>query len=226
MIKLIIFDWDDVIVLGAKEGYFKCYHLALAGVGVRLDSKEERKRILEKWGKNHREELRELLKENPRLLEGACRIYEENLFGDAYLNGLKKARGISNILKKLSKNYKLCVATGANPNLLRERIIPKLKIPSVFSLIISSYDIEDVNKHKPHPFMIEKILKSQGFKPGETVFVGDAKGDVLMAKAVGVIPIVVLSGHLNKKEAKELGVKYIIEDITKIEGVLEELNRD
>jgi len=36
MIKSIIFDWDDVITLGSKVGYFKCYHQAAVGVCVEL----------------------------------------------------------------------------------------------------------------------------------------------------------------------------------------------
>lgn len=62
MIKLIIFDWYDVFTLGSKEGYFKCYHEALAEVGVYLKPEEEKKRIFAKLGKHHKEELKELLK--------------------------------------------------------------------------------------------------------------------------------------------------------------------
>ena len=56
-IKLLIFDWDDVFTLGSKEGYFACYHETLIGLGVNLNAKEERKRILKKWGQPHQEEL-------------------------------------------------------------------------------------------------------------------------------------------------------------------------
>ena len=44
MIKLIVFDWDDVITLGAKEAYFAAYHQALVEVGVHLTLQEEQKR--------------------------------------------------------------------------------------------------------------------------------------------------------------------------------------
>ena len=67
MIKLIIFDWDDVFTLGSKEGYFACYHKAINGVGVHLSPEEEHKRILAKWSRTFREELKELLKEHPEI---------------------------------------------------------------------------------------------------------------------------------------------------------------
>ena len=50
-LKLIIFDWDDVITLGAKDGYFACYDFALAKVGVALPENVKTERILRKCGK-------------------------------------------------------------------------------------------------------------------------------------------------------------------------------
>ena len=49
MIKLIIFDWDDVLTIGSKEGYFACYHKAINSVGIYLSPEEEYRRIVLKW---------------------------------------------------------------------------------------------------------------------------------------------------------------------------------
>jgi phosphoglycolate phosphatase-like HAD superfamily hydrolase len=225
MIKLIVFDWDDVITLGSKEGYFKCYHEAMVGSGVFLDPKEERKRILAKWGKSQLEELRELLKDQPELLDTAHEIYERNLFGSTFSDELRMMDGTNDLLRRLGSKYILCVATAVNPKLLREVVMPKFKVPDVFSQIISACDLEDADKHKPHPYMLEEIMRTQGVKPEHTVFVGDSKMEVIMSRAAHVEPIVVLTGHLNRKEAEELGVKYIISDVTKLESVLSALNR-
>lgn len=224
MIKLIVFDWDDVFTIGSKEGYFKCYHETLAELGVHLESKEEKKRILTKWGKPHREELRELLKEHPELLDKGCKIYESKLFGDTFIESVSIIPGTRKLVEKLSSNYILCVATGLNPEILKNKVIPRFNFPNVFRQILSSYDIDDVEKQKPHPFMIEQILKDQKVEPHEAIFVGDAKGDVTMARDAGLIPIVVLSGHLSKDEAEELKVKYIIKDVTQLEKILIKLN--
>jgi beta-phosphoglucomutase-like phosphatase (HAD superfamily) len=35
MVKLIIFDFDGVIITGSNEGYFTCYHKALEAIGVK-----------------------------------------------------------------------------------------------------------------------------------------------------------------------------------------------
>ena len=224
MIKLIIFDWDDVFTLGSKEGYFECYHKALVGVGVYLEPEEEKKRIFAKWGKHHREELKELLKENPKLLNRACEIYESKLFGNTFIDNLSMITDTKKLVEKLSRKYILCVATGLNPEILKNKIIPKFNFPNVFKQIISSYDIDDIKKQKPNPYMVEQILKTQKIKPTEAILVGDAKSDVIMAKDAGLLPVVVLSGNLNRKEAEKLEVKYIIEDVTYLENVLTELN--
>lgn len=225
MLKLIVFDWDDVITIGSKEGYMKCYHDALVEVGVFLDPEEERKRILAKWSTPHREKFqRWLLKEKPELLDRACALYEKKLFGGTFVNELIINVGTVELLHLLHSRYILCVATGMDPRLLKEVVVPKFRIPNVFGQVISTYEIDDPEKHKPHPHILESIMKKQNALPAETVFVGDAKDDVLMARAAHVEPIVVLTGHLNRKEAEELGVKYIISDLTKLECVLSRIS--
>ena len=225
MIKLIVFDWDDVFTLGAKEGNFRCYHETLVELGVRLKPEEERKRILAKWGNIHKEELRELLRENPKLLDRACEIYKSKLFGNIYVDSLSIIPGTKKLVERLSKKYILCVATGLNSKILKDKVIPKFDFPNVFKQIISSYDIEDVEKQKPDPYMVEQILKTQRIKPSEAVLVGDAKGDVIMARGAGLLPIVVLSGNLSRIEAEKLKVEYIIEDVTHLENVLMKLDK-
>ncbi len=225
MIKLIIFDWDDVFTKGSTEGYFKCYHEALKSVGVNLDPKEEKRRILASWGSTVEAEFSGLLKENPQLQEEAMAKYEQLLFGGTFVDCLSVVEGAPELLERLSRNYKLTIATGVNPKLLREKIMPKFGIPPVFSQIISVYDVPDQDKGKPHPFMVEQILSTQNVSPEETVLVGDAENDVQMARAAGVTPVVVLTGHLKESEAKALGVSLIIPNVTHVEDAIARLSK-
>jgi len=224
MIKLIIFDWDDVITIGAIKGYFACYRKAINGVGVSLSPEEEKKRILAKWGKSFKTEIEELLIEKPELVDQACEIYYQEFWGNTFVDALKLVPGVNETLLQLKDKYILAVATGNDQRMLKERIIPKFNIPSVFSQIVTSHDIADQEKTKPHPYMLELIMKKQHVTPAETVMVGDAKTDVLMARNAKVIPIVVLSGHLSRLEAEELEVKNIIDDATQIETALAEID--
>lgn len=223
MRKLVVFDWDDVIVLGAKEGYFACYHKAVEGVGVFLSPEEEEKRILAKWSKPYREEIKELLKEYPNKVDNACAIFEKEYWGDTFTKELRLVPGVIDLLNRLHEKYSLAVATGKHPKMLYEHEIPHFGIPNVFSHIISSHDITDVDKMKPHPYMVEKIMNDVGVKPNETVLVGDAVTDMQMAFAAGVTPIAVLTGHMSTEQATDLKVKYIIPDVTHIESILNTL---
>lgn len=221
MIKLIIFDWDDVFVKGSKEGYFKCYHETLAKLGIHLGADEEKRRILENWSKPHKEELRGLLDEHPEKLNEACRIYENMLFGtDIFISSIKPLKGVVETLNNLKGKYKLAIATGIHPKLL-SKIMARFEIPAVFQKIISAYDIKEEKNHKPAPYMLNVIMKYLDVAPDETIYVGDAESDVLMAQNAGVTPVVVLTGHLSKLETQKMEVKYIIEDVTKIGAILD-----
>lgn len=224
MIKLIVFDWDDVLIRGAIEGYFKCYHEAIIGVGVYLDKKEEHRRILIKWSKHHTEELEELLKEYPELINKASKIYVKHLFGDTFVNSLAEIKGVNDVLLRLKNKYILTVASGAHPRIIKEKVIPAFKIPNVFSEIITSYDIKDAQKRKPHPYVIQKMMKDQKVKPEETIYVGDAKSDMVMARAAGVTPVAVLSGQMSLKDTRILNIQYVIPDVTYIEKLVKKIN--
>lgn len=224
MIKLIIFDWDDVFTLDSREGYIKCLHDTLLKLNIHLDPKEEEKRIHQTWSKPHRDELQNLLKERPELLDKACKIYEDLFFNGTFIDSLRLVKGSSELLIRLSNKYKLAIATGAHPKILKDKVFNKFKIPQVFSQIVSAYEIEDESKQKPNTYMLEKIMKDQSVNLDETVYVGDAKNDVLMAQNANVPMVVVLTGHLNKSEAEDLKVPYIIEDVTKLESVLSKLD--
>lgn len=223
MIKLIIFDWDDVFSQGSTTGYYKCYHEAIAGVGIELDPEIERQRIAAKWGSGHREEIAELLQEHPELVDKASELYEEHLFGNTFVDCLSVLPGSTGSLDRLAQKYKLALATGVHPKVLKERVMPKFNIPNVFSEIITAYDLDDASKAKPHPHIAQEIMRRENVTPEETVMVGDAKNDVMMARNAGIEPIVVLTGHLSTLEAEELAVKHIIQDVTKLEAVLASL---
>lgn len=223
MIELIIFDWDDVFTLGSTEGYKKCYHQAVVGVGMNLSPEEEMKRMNAKWGASHVEELAELVKDKPEMLDTAVRIYEENLFGNTFVDCLSIVPGSVELLSHLATKYKIALATGVHPKVLRDRVMPKFNIPDIFSQIITAYDLDDPTHAKPHPYSGQTIMQTQGVLPEHTVMVGDAKNDVLMGQAIGAIPIVVLTGHLNREQAMGLGVEHIIPDVTHLEAILEKL---
>lgn len=220
MIKLIIFDWDDVFTLGSTAGYIACYHRALARVGVSLDPVEERKRILAKWGQPFREELAELLQEYPEKIDEAARAYEQSLSGETFLSHLTLVPGAAALLKRLKGRYLLAIASGINPSLFVDRILVRFNIPYIFNDMMSVYNVPKPEYGKPHPYLVNQLLARLNVAPENTILVGDSEGDMKMARAAGVEPVAVLTGHLNREQAAALGVKYIIQDVSQLENIL------
>lgn len=212
MKKLVVFDWDDVVTLGSKEGYYACYRETLNALNIVLPEDELHKRIQRRWGQPYQEELRELLLERPDLLNQANKLFEEKFWGDVFVRELREVPGANELLTYLSSKYTLAVATGNHPDMLKKKIFPRFNIPDVFAQIITAYDVPP-EKTKPDPYMLEQIMKKQQCTPSETIYIGDAENDAKMAQNALVEPIVVLTGHLNRREAEKLGVKQILPDI-------------
>lgn len=214
MKKIIIFDFDGVIVTGSNEGYFNCYHLALESVGVNLDPQEERRRILSEWGQGHIKQIETLLQEHPELVEQAVKKYEE-LFGtEAFSGQIRLVDGAKEALEELSKDYILTISTGTNRQTVEE-LIEKFDI-DLFKRVVSSYEMSRAEDKKPSPYSVNLILEQFDMKPENAVVIGDGEPDVKMAQNAGVEPIVVLTGHLSKEEAEALGVKHIIPSIKEL----------
>lgn len=212
MKKLVVFDWDDVVTLGSKEGYYACYRETLNALNIVLPEDELHKRIQRRWGQPYQEELRELLLERPDLLNQANKLFEEKFWGDVFVRELREVPGANELLTYLSSKYTLAVATGNHPDMLKKKIFPRFNIPDVFAQIVTAYDVPP-EKTKPDPYTLEQIMKTQQCTPSETIYIGDAENDAKMAQNALVEPIVVLTGHLNRREAEKLGVKQILPDI-------------
>ena len=222
MLKLIAFDWDDVITLGSTAGYLKCYHETMLELGIDLGLAEEQERIFSRWSQPHRREFEALLAERLDLVDRACQIYKQKLFGDTFVDSLSVNPGTIELLERLSQRYRLAVATGMNPIILKEKIFPRFQIPPVFSQLLFGYDIIDPVQQKPGPYMLEEIMRRESVLPTEMIYVGDANTDVQMARNAGVTPVVVLTGHLNRAEAEALGVEKIIENVMDLESIIHE----
>jgi pyrophosphatase PpaX len=73
---------------------------------------------------------------------------------------------------------------------------------------------ETTKKHKPDPEPIFYVMDKLKIKPGETLYVGDAKFDYECAKNAKIEYVAVLTGCLKREELKTLGVKNIINSVS------------
>lgn len=222
MLKLIIFDWDDVFTLGSTNAYHACYITAAKEAGASTNPEIIKKVVNELWGRPHEFVIETYLGEEKHLLEEVNQYYSEYIQSEVFLNELSIIPGSVELLERLYKKYKLAVISGINPILL-QKVFHKFSVPPVFEKITTSYDLVDRNRGKPYPDMMLQTLEYFGVVPNEAVHVGDASSDVKMALAVGVEPVVVLTGQLTKSEAVNLKVAHILNDVTKLEELLTKL---
>lgn len=219
--ELIIFDWDDVFTVGSTEAYQQCYHEAVMAVGVEMKPEEELTRMRLNWGATHDVILAGLLKDHPELLPRAEQIYLEHLNGDTFVDRLSVIPEAPMLLERLAGKYTLALATGIHPDVLREKVMDKYDVsPDSFSQIVTAYDVRP-DQAKPSPYIAERIMGVNKKRPHQTVVVGDAPNDIKMGKNAKTATVAVLTGHLSRPQAEVLMPDFIIENVTKVEEVLD-----
>ncbi|MBR9678221.1 MAG: HAD family hydrolase [Nanoarchaeota archaeon] len=105
------------------------------------------------------------------------------------------------LLKKLKKNYKIGLLSNSTPNSIKpfEKKLLKLVDYPFFSFI--------VDLKKPNPKVYHELLNITGFKPEETLMIGDNKeNDFDTPKKLGLTAIHFKNIEQLKKSFEELGI--------------------
>ena len=86
-----------------------------------------------------------------------------------------------------------------------KEIMERLGLGSFFKAVVGQFDVERV---KPAPDMILKVLEILGAPPEASVYVCDAKGDLLAASAAGVRTFAMTTGGHTRGELGALGATW------------------
>ena len=222
MIRLIIFDWDGTVAIGAAEGYLNCYRETFNQLGLDFSPREAEIRQLIRIGPTHLEELKIIFKARPELIEPARRLYEQELLTESFLKFIKVVPGTKELLERLKEKYILTVVTGTMKQVV-EAVLQKFNLPNVFKMILTHHDLPDIKLAKPNPYLAKKTIQNFQINPEEAIVVGDGEWDIKMAVNAEIVPVAVLTGYLTESRAKELGAKFVIPDVLHLEEVLEKL---
>jgi len=213
-IKAVVLDCDGVI-LDSNHAYEKLYEKLFRKYGINKKPKE----IYSHFGESPMHILHVIFP--GRDVKNIFIDYKCQLKDPVFNKKIKINKGAKNAIKKLSRTYKIVVASGA----LRFRLLRSLRkfgLMKYFEFVMGS---DEVKNAKPHPEMLLKIIKKLRVKKNHVIFVGDAPNDLKAAKRASIKFAAVLSGVLDKKTAKRMKADYIISDITKLENLLKHLNR-
>ena len=135
---------------------------------------------------------------------------EEKYF-EKMLNDVKFYPDVDETFHDLKKlGFKIAIVTSS-----RRHMVEKIKIDA--DAIVT---MDDVSSGKPDPEAYLKTIKIVGSTPSRTIVVGDIDNDLIPAKKLGCIAILVNHGFQKKSENKD----YEIKDIHEILDIIQSLN--
>lgn len=114
-----------------------------------------------------------------------------------------------------SNDIHLAVATGKARRGL-ERVFDQTGTRHLFASSICA----DEAKSKPHPEMLEVLLKRFELAPSDAIFIGDTKHDLSMAKQINMPCIGVTHGAGSKAELESHAPDYLADDLHQISQFL------
>ena len=94
-----------------------------------------------------------------------------------------------------------------------EGFVKTFHLEHYVSMVVSANDVE---RHKPHPEPVQKILAALGVAPGEAVVVGDASYDILMGRAAGCRTVGVTYGNQSAADLRAAGADVLIDDFAQL----------
>lgn len=132
-------------------------------------------------------------------------LFEEHYNANC-LNDLELYEGIQKLVNDLSSDFTLAVATNANSTFAK-KMLDHVGIGKHFETILG-YD--SVEKAKPNPEMVYKILDTHDIQKNNAQLIGDSHKDIIAADKAGVDSVLVNWGFSNHQE-------HAIETISELE---------
>ena len=199
MIKVIIFDFDGVIVNEYSM------HYELSKKQIRGITEDEFKKLFE--GNIHTEREKLKSRDTGFDLKHHFNEHEKTVLIES---------GISKTLKELSKKYVLGIISSAKESGVVE-CIKNSKLENVFSFF---YGYE-THKLKTEKFNL--VLQKFNISKDECVFVTDTLGDILEAKKIGIKTVAVDYGYHNKNTLLKGNPIKIISKLSELKDVVKNI---
>lgn len=209
--KLVVFDCDGTLV-DTQHVIVDAMMKAFAQLGLRPPSREA---ILASIGLS--------LPQAMRRLAPGCEAHVTQLV-DAYRSVFVAARsrsgcgeplfeGARETLTKLAARDDLVLgmATGKSRRGV-DALLEREGLRGYFCTVQTADDAAS----KPHPAMLRQAMAETGVRPQDTVMIGDARFDMLMARNARVMGVGVSWGYGDESELYEAGATYVARDFNEL----------
>ena len=174
-LKVIVYDCDGVLI-DSRRANTAFYNHILERFGL---SRLTPRQLDFVQMSTAREAIDFLFQGNPRRRE--AQAYQQDLDNTPFLTLLRLEPHIREVLAALRPRYRTAIATNRGRSL--PLVLKELGLEGLFDFTVSSYDVE---RPKPHPECLQKILVHFRVEPGEALYIGDAPVDQLVSQRAGV----------------------------------------
>jgi HAD superfamily hydrolase (TIGR01509 family) len=198
--KSIIFDLDGTI-WNSIPYRIKAWQLAFKDFGIDTDSEVIRLMI----GYPGSMLIKKMNSRDPAIEQ------REEMYFEQMLPDVQFYPDVAKTFSELRKSgFKIAIVTSS-----RRDLIEKINVPA--DAIVT---MDDVQKGKPDPEPYEKAIKIMGGIPDRTIVVGDIDNDLVPAKLLGCVAILVSHGTQKQSEHKD----YEISEIWDVINIIQNLN--
>ena len=146
-----------------------------------------------------------MIPDHPYLVAEVVQRYRRLVGSDVFLSTATLLPGARQALQALSQVYGLSAVTGMNADNLA-KLLDRFELRTCFRHVISTGETNDPAQQKRTGYHLRQVLDWEAIAPHEALCVGDAPVDVQMAQQQQVPVVVVLTGHLDGRHARDLGV--------------------
>lgn len=192
-VKVVIFDCDGVMFdsKAANEAYYN--HILYHFNKPRMDPEQ----CAFVHANTARQSVAYLFQNDPRASE--AEDFRQRMSYFPFISKMKMEPYLKTFLEYLASSYKRAIATNRSDTM--GRVLKEHGLEGYFELVVSSMDVE---RPKPAPDALLKILTHFDAGPTEAVYIGDTHIDELTARAARV-PFV---AYKNAKLAADCHIEH------------------
>jgi len=211
MIKMVVFDWDGVIV-DTLSIVLQVHEQIKEKIKHKPNLKElydffdkhdgDGDRLRLDW-KNHYKELGITDEEEIKMIS---RIYFDHSM--VMRDKIKMFQGMKETLLELKKKYKLAILSNSYEEIIREKL-KDYGIEEIFDFIGGADHGEKAMK--PEPEYMLGFLEKMKLSPDDIAFVGDMDGDIIMGNAIGALTIATTYGYHSTEKLKFHNPNHMID---------------
>ncbi|MBI3991313.1 MAG: HAD family hydrolase [Candidatus Omnitrophica bacterium] len=208
--KLVIFDLDGTLV-DAYPAIISSFNYTMKRLKLPVQDALIIRRAVG-WGDDNL--LRPFVKEKDLPL--ALSIYRKH-HRQALLKKSRLLPGANRVLIHLKRMGHILAVASNRPSEFSGILIRHLKINKYFSYVLCSDKLKHI---KPHPEIINTIMRKFSLKPKDTLYVGDMTIDAQAGRRARVKTIIVTTGSSAKSELKRERPYRIISRISQLLKIL------